>query len=45
MTVISQDDHLTVGAWAACGYICSFQFLWCRDERRCLGFFFYPEIH
>ena len=23
MTVISQDDHLTVGAWAACGIICN----------------------
>ena len=21
MTLISQDDHLTAGAWAACGYI------------------------
>ena len=21
MTVIVQDDHLTAGAWAACGYI------------------------
>ena len=23
MTVIAQDDHLTAGAWAACGSSCS----------------------
>ena len=22
MTVIAQDDHLTAGAWAACGLFC-----------------------
>ena len=27
MTVIAQDDHLTAGAWAACGDIDFFFFL------------------
>ena len=32
ITVIAQDDHLTAGAWAACGWACVQQLLNLREK-------------
>ena len=33
MTVIAQDDHLTAGAWAACGPVRSFELTSLNSQR------------